>query len=260
MNPGRALKSLEEKSLTCDNSGMTDTELFNKYLTEAGCGFCTAENTVKFLLYAEELKEWNKKFNLTAVEGMREVVIKHFVDSLMLVKTYQSLDNLTVVDIGTGAGFPGIPVSIISPSSKVSLLESNSKKISFLNHIKTTLDLKNLEIIEGRSEELSHEKKFRESFDIAVMRALAPYPIAMEISAGLVKPNGSLAYFASLKQLQEIKNDNLWLKELGCGLDKIFDYELPEGSGKFCIVTANKQNHTNVKYPRLYSMIKKKPL
>ncbi|MGD0565738.1 MAG: 16S rRNA (guanine(527)-N(7))-methyltransferase RsmG, partial [Candidatus Goldiibacteriota bacterium] len=236
------------------------TELFDKYLTEAGCDFCTAEHTGKFLLYAEELKEWNKKFNLTAVEGLREVIIKHFIDSLMLVKTYKSLDNLTIVDIGTGAGFPGIPASIVSPSSAVTLLESNSKKISFLNHIKIILGLKNLEIIEGRSEILSREKKYREFFDIAVMRALAPYPIAMEIAAGFVKPGGSLAYFASLKQLHEIKENNTWLGKLGCRLDKIFEYELPEGSGKFCIATACKQSLTHIKYPRLYSMIKKKPL
>lgn len=239
---------------------MNETEMFAKYLTDAGFDYCAQRGVDKFLAYSRELVEWNKKFNLTAVNGPREVIIKHFIDSLMLVKAYKSLDNLTVLDIGTGAGFPGIPVSIISPSTKVILLESNAKKISFLTHIKTTLALGNLEVVEGRSEDISREKKFREIFDIAVMRALAPYPIAMEISAGLVKKEGTIAYFASIKQLQEIKEDNLWLKELGCRRDEVFDYELPEGSGKFCIIKAKKTGQTPAKYPRLYSMIKKRPL
>ena len=239
---------------------MSDMEMFDKYIKEAGCDFCPAGSVEKFLVFAVQLKEWNEKFNLTAVDGMRDIVIKHFVDSLMLVKTYKSMDNITIADIGTGAGFPGIPAAIVSPSAKVALFESNSKKISFLEHVISVLGLENLEIIEGRSEVISREKKYREYFDVVAMRALAPFPIAMEISAGLVKKEGSLAYFASLKQLQEINSDNAWLKDIGCRMEKVFEYELPENYGRFCIVTAKKTGQTPSKYPRIYSMIKKKPL
>jgi 16S rRNA (guanine527-N7)-methyltransferase len=239
---------------------MSDMETFGKYLKEAGCDFCTEGSVEKFLVFAVQLKEWNEKFNLTAVSGMRDIIIKHFIDSLMLVKAYQSLDSLTIADIGTGAGFPGIPVAIAKPSARVTLFESNSKKISFLEHIKSTLGLENLEIIEGRSEEISRDKKYREYFDVAAMRALAPFPIALEISSGLVKKEGSLAYFASRKQLQEINSDNVWLKDLGCRMEKTFEYELPENYGRFCIVTLKKTGPTPAKYPRIYSMIKKKPL
>jgi 16S rRNA (guanine527-N7)-methyltransferase len=239
---------------------MSDMEMFDKYLKETGCDFCPAGSVEKFLVYAVQLKEWNEKFNLTAVSGLRDIVIKHFVDSLMLVKAYKSMQNLTIADIGTGAGFPGIPVAIVSPSAKVVLFESNSKKIFFLEHIRSVLGLENLEIIEGRSEEISREKKYREYFDLVIMRALAPFPIAMEISSGLVKKDGSLAYFASLKQLQEIDSDNAWLKDLWCRMEKVFEYELPENYGRFCIVNVKKTGQTPAKYPRIYSMIKKKPL
>jgi 16S rRNA (guanine527-N7)-methyltransferase len=239
---------------------MSERELFDRYLREAGLGFCGPDCAGKFVVYSGQLADWNRKFNLTALAGGREIIIRHFVDSLMLVKAYNSIENLTIADIGSGAGFPGVPAAISTPSSRVTLFESNSKKISFLNHIKETLSLDNLEVVEARSEEISRNKNYREYFDIVAMRALAAYPVAMEISAALAKKGGSLAYFASSKQMDEIKNDSMWLKELGCSTDGFFNYDLPENSGNFYIVKAKKDGPTPAKYPRLYSMIKKKPL
>jgi 16S rRNA (guanine527-N7)-methyltransferase len=239
---------------------MTERELFNRYLREAGLDFCGCECAEKFVVYLGLLEQWNTKFNLTALAGGRDIIIRHFVDSLMLVKAYNSIENLTIADIGSGAGFPGVPAAISTASAKVTLFESNSKKISFLNHIKNILSLDNLDVVEARSEEISRAKNYREHFDVVAMRALAAYPVAMEISAVMAKKGGSLAYFASSKQMEEIKNDSMWLNELGCSPDGFFNYDLPENSGNFYIVKAKKNSSTPAKYPRLYSMIKKKPL
>ncbi len=239
---------------------MADTTMIKKYLAMSDISLGTDELAGKFGTLLDLLKEWNEKFNLTSITEDTEVVIKHFIDSLMLVKSNKSQSWQTIIDIGTGAGFPGIPLAIIFPEKEVFLSDSNGKKILFLKQIQESLGLKNITILHGRSEVLSHSKKLRENFDMSVMRALAAFPVALELSSGLVKPGGQIIYYASAKQASEITKDMKCLKELGCVLNGMQEYILPEDMGTHSIVSVNKLWKTPFKYPRAYGVIKKKPL
>jgi len=234
--------------------------MIKKYLTET-CPSCVNDITIdKLAAYLVELKDWNEKFNLTSITGDKEIIIKHFADSLVLAKANICMTWQTIIDIGAGAGFPGIPLAIVFPSKKIYLNESNGKKISFLQHIKTALSINNIEVLEGRAESLSHAGKYREFFDAAVIRALASFPIALELSAGFVRTGGSVMYYASSKQTAEINNDMPCLKELGCAIEGMHGYILPEGFGDHSIVSVKKIKPLLPKYPRVFGSIKKKPL
>ena len=239
---------------------MSDTAMIKKYLAMSDIPLGTDEIAGKFGILLDLLKEWNEKFNLTSITDDREVVVKHFMDSLVLAKPNISQPWQTMIDIGTGAGFPGIPLAIVFPDRQITLSDSNGKKIVFLNQVRDSLGLKNITIIHGRSEDLSRSKKLRENFDMAVMRALAAFPVALELSSALVKTGGRVMYYASAKQASEISKDMKCLKELGCGLESIRGYALPEDMGNHSIVSVNKLWKTPFKYPRPYSLIKKKPL
>lgn len=234
--------------------------MIKNYLTLVDPAFGTQETLDKFGTLLDLLKEWNEKFNLTSITDDKEIIIKHFMDSLMLVKVNNSKPWQTMIDIGTGAGFPGIPLAIIFPEREIHLSDANGKKITFLKQARETLKLKNITVIQGRSEELSRTKNIRETFDLAVMRALAAFPVALELSSTTVQPGGQVMYYASAKQAGEIKKDLNCFKELGCELDSMHPYELPEDMGSHTIVTVNKLWKTPHKYPRPFGAIKKKPL
>jgi 16S rRNA (guanine527-N7)-methyltransferase len=239
---------------------MEKKEMMEKYLKEAYPA-CVNDTVIeKFLLYLDQLKEWNEKFNLTSITDDKEVIIKHFADSLVLVKPNISMSWQTIVDIGAGAGLPGIPLAIVFPDKKIYLNDSNGKKVQFLKHMKEILSLSNLEILESRAETISHAGKYREFFDAAVMRALASFPIALELSAGFVKPGGYIMYYASSKQAAEINKKMKCFEELGCSLEGSYAYELAGGFGSHAIVSVKKLWKTPVKYPRVFGSIKKKPL
>lgn len=239
---------------------MADKIMIKNYLAVSDVQLGTEEMAEKLSLLLDLLKEWNEKFNLTSITDDREVIIKHFLDSLMLVKTNKSQSWQTLIDIGTGAGFPGIPLAIVFPEKEVFLSDANGKKIVFLKQVRETLGLNNITILHGRSEDLANSKQLRETFDLAVMRALAAFPVALELSSGLVKPGGRIMYYASAKQALEINKDLNCIKELGCVLDGIYEYVLPEDMGNHAIVSVNKLWKTLLKYPRPFGAIKKKSL
>jgi 16S rRNA (guanine527-N7)-methyltransferase len=220
----------------------------------------SAEAISKFLIFSRELKEWNLKFNLTSITDEKEIVIKHFIDSIALLKTNVVSRCETLLDAGTGAGFPSIPIALISTNKRFFLLESNNKKIGFLEHIKTKLDLNNVFIIPQRSEIMSSNKHYREKYDCIMSRALAKFPIALEISIALVKKQGLMVYYASQKQKQEIITSANIFEKLGCEIDSIYDYSLPEGQGEHSLVIVKKLWKTDMAYPRLFNKIKRNPL
>ena len=213
------------------------------------------EQISKFERYLDLLLEWNEKFNLTAITDKDEIEEKHFIDSIELVKFFD-VKNKTLLDVGSGAGFPGIPLAIVEPTLKVTLLESNGKRVSFLHEVVGKLDLKNVEIIQGRSEELGT----REKYDIVTARAVKELNVLLEITFYLVKVGGYFIAYKSSGLDEEISNAKHAFKCLQIDEYKKFDYSLPKSKKSSVFLGILKKNKTQKKYPRRYSEITKSPL
>ena len=213
------------------------------------------EQISKFQRYLELLLEWNEKFNLTAITDKDEIEEKHFVDSIELVK-YFDVKNKTLLDVGSGAGFPGIPLAIVEPTLKITLLESNGKRVTFLREVIKELDLKNVEVNQGRSEELGT----REKYDIVTARAVKELNILLEITFYLVKVGGYFIAYKSTGVDEEILNAKHAFKCLQIDEYKKFDYILPKSKNSRVFLGILKKNKTQKKYPRRYGEITKQPL
>ena len=209
----------------------------------------------KFQRYLELLLEWNEKFNLTAITDKDEIEEKHFIDSIELVKFFD-VKNKTLLDVGSGAGFPGIPLAIVEPTLQITLLESNGKRVSFLREVVKELDLKNVEIIQGRSEELGT----REKYDIVTARAVKELNVLLEITFYLVKVGGYFIAYKSSGVDEEISNAKHAFKCLQIDEYKKFDYSLPKSKNSRVFLGILKENKTQKKYPRRYGEITKQPL
>lgn len=144
----------------------------------------------QFYEYMKFLLEWNEKINLTAITDEDEIILKHFIDCISIQKYIDNDAN--IIDLGTGAGFPGIPLKIVMPEAKITLVDSLNKRINFLNELINKLELKNIETIHSRAEELAKNKKYREKFDIALSRAVAPLNVLTEYTLGFIKIGGRL--------------------------------------------------------------------
>jgi len=214
----------------------------------------------KFDIYLRELIDWNKKFNITSITSPREIIIKHFVDSLSAAGLEEIKNNNLIMDTGSGGGFPGVPLSIVSPDKKFILVESNKKKIGFLEHIQYTLELRNIEIINERIENLSGNSVYRNKIPIIISRALANFSISMEINIGAIKKNGYYIYFAGNKQIERIQNLKKIWELLGAKIYKVVPYSLPKNMGRHFLIIVKKMWKTSNKYPRLYKNIKKNPI
>lgn len=208
-----------------------------------------------FEKYRNLLLEWNGKFNLTAIKDLDEIEEKHFVDSLYLDK-FVSLENKTLLDVGSGAGFPGIPLAIAHPNLKVFLLESNGKKVSFLKEVVKQLDLKNVEVIQSRAEEFLD----KERFDIVTARAVKELNILLEICIPLVKIGGTFVAYKSSAVDEEISHATHAYKVLDITKVERFDYQLPNSKDNRVLLLIFKTKPTKKKYPRNYSEIVKAPL
>ena len=208
-----------------------------------------------FEKYRNLLLEWNEKFNLTAIKDLDEIEEKHFVDSLYLDK-FVNLENKTLLDVGSGAGFPGIPLAIAHPNLKVFLLESNGKKVSFLKEVVKQLDLKNVEVIQSRAEEFLD----KERFDIVTARAVKELNILLEICIPLVKIGGTFAAYKSNAVDEEISHAKHAYKVLDITKVERFDYQLPNSKDNRVLLLIFKTKPTKKKYPRNYSEIVKAPL
>lgn len=214
----------------------------------------TKEQLKQLEIYAKMLLEYNKKFNLTAITKQEDIYLKHFYDSLTITKEIDLDQELKVLDIGTGAGFPGIVLKIFFPKLDLILLDSNNKKISFLNEVIKELGLKKIKCIHGRAEELP--TNYREYFDIVTSRAVANLRVLTELSIPYLKVNG---YFISLKGKaeEEIKEDESTLKVLNCEIEKIDKFILPDQVSERAIIKIRKEKETPDIYPRKYDKIKK---
>lgn len=213
------------------------------------------EQITKFEKYLDLLLEWNEKFNLTAITDRDEVEEKHFIDSIELIKFFD-VKNKTLLDVGSGAGFPGIPLAIAEPSLHVTLLEANGKRVSFLKEVVKELGLSNVETIQGRAEEL----QAREKYDIVTARAVKELNILLELCFYLVKVGGYFIAYKSSGVDEEISNAKRAFKMLQIDEYKKFDYFLPKSKNSRVFLGILKKNKTLKKYPRRYGEIVKQPL
>lgn len=206
--------------------------------------------------YYKILVEENQKYNLTAITEEQEVYLKHFYDSITLTKIIE-LNNQYLLDIGTGAGFPGLVLKIVFPELKIDLLDSTSKKCIFLQYVIDSLELQNIKVINERAEEYAKEHK--EIYDIVTSRAVAPLKHLLEYSIPLVKINGN---FIALKSnlTEETKNIKNYYNKLYLKDESIIEFELPKEQSKRTLFKVTKTASTPLIYPRQYSQIKKKDI
>ena len=217
----------------------------------------TKEQIEKYYNYMNLLLEWNEKINLTAIIEPREIILKHFVDSLTIAKYIK--DDEKLIDVGTGAGFPGIPLSIVKENTDIVLLDSLNKRINFLEEIKQNLKLKNITTIHGRAEEFGKNKNEREKYDIATSRAVASLNILLEYLLPLVKVGGR-AICMKGSNIEEIENAKNALEILGGKIEKIEEITLPNSDIKRNIIIVKKVKNTPSKYPRKPGTPSKEPI
>ena len=209
------------------------------------------------LRYAKLLAEKNQVMNLTAIPDPAEVASLHFLDSAALL-TLADFRGKRVVDVGTGAGFPGLPLKILEPSIHLTLLDAQRKRVDFLREVCEDLGLEDVECVHGRAEEFAQER--RESFDIAVSRAVAALPVLAELCLPLVKPGGVFLAMKSVDCGEELDATGRAVQMLGGRLEKPFDYRIPGTNVIHRLVILTKIKETPKKYPRTFAKIKKNPL
>lgn len=215
------------------------------------------EKLEKFFEYMTLLLEWNKKFNLTSITNEDEIIIKHFIDSLTVVKYIKNNDR--IVDIGTGAGFPGIPLAIMLENN-ITLVDSLNKRINFLNVVKEKLNLTNVEIFHYRAEDFGQNKKFREKYDISLSRAVANLSVLVEYLIPLTKVDGKVICMKGPDISEEINDAKYAINLLGGKISKIDKFTLNETDIQRSICVINKISKTPNFYPRKAGLPSKKPL
>ena len=207
--------------------------------------------------FSRMLLEKNQVMNLTAITDPRDVAVLHLLDSLALTGL-AGLEGRTVVDVGTGAGFPGVPLAIARSSARVTLLDSLGKRVDFLRESCRTLGLDNVECVHGRAEEFAGER--RETFDLAVSRAVAALPVLCELCLPLVKVGGAFWAMKSVDTEEEISASKAAVKVLGGRIQAVSDYTIPTTEVVHRVVCIQKTAPTPKKYPRRFALIKKQPL
>lgn len=216
------------------------------------------EQLEKFYLYMNILLEWNEKINLTAITNEEEIILKHFVDSLTINKYIE--EGKSIIDVGTGAGFPGIPIKILREDLKVTLLDSLNKRINFLNEVIEKLDLKNIECIHGRAEEFGKNKNYREKYDFATSRAVANMSTLSEYLIPFVKIGGKVLAMKGDKAEEELGEAKKAIKLLGGKVENIDNFYLPNSDIKRNIIIIKKIEKTERKFPRKPGTPAKEPI
>lgn len=215
------------------------------------------EQIERLYKYMNLIIEWNEKINLTSITNPKDIIVKHFIDSLTVLQ-YINNDN-KVIDVGTGAGFPGIPLAISKENSNITLLDSLNKRINFLKEVSSKLNINNVITIHGRAEEIGRMKQHRENYDIAVSRAVAPLNILLEYLLPLVKVGGQCICMKGPNYKEEMKDINNALKKLGGEIYEINSIDINEKINRNIIIV-KKIQHTNNLYPRNPGIPSKKPL
>jgi 16S rRNA (guanine527-N7)-methyltransferase len=214
----------------------------------------------QFMKYMALLKEWNEKINLTAITDDYEIVKKHFIDSLSIIKSNVIKNGTSIIDVGTGAGFPGIPIKIVMPEVRIVLLDSLNKRVKFLNTVIEELMLKDIVSIHGRAEEMSKLSLYRETFDVATARAVANMSLLSEYCLPYVKRGG---YFIAMKGpsgYEEVNEAKKALSVLGGTIKQIIETKIVDEEINHNIIVIEKTRSTPPGYPRRFAIIEKNPI
>ena len=214
----------------------------------------------QFLQYYELLVEKNKVMNLTAITEFDEVVEKHFLDSVSLTQQLDLHQPLKVLDLGTGAGFPGIPLKIVFPELEITLMDSLNKRVLFLQDVISSLQLENIEAVHGRAEEAARNKKYRESFDLCVSRAVANISTLSEYCLPFVKIGGSFISYKSSTIEDELEDGKKGIAILGGKVKDVYKFTLPDSELQRSFVVIQKEKKTPKAYPRKAGTPSKEPL
>ena len=232
-------------------------DLMIEYGKEISIEF-TEEQLQQFYQYMQLLLEWNEKMNLTAIVEPKEIILKHFIDSVTILKYIDK--NKTLIDIGTGAGFPGIPVKIMRPDIEVTVLDSLNKRIHFLEEVINQLGLKKIETVHARIEEYGKNRKYRESYDIATSRAVANLTTLSEYMLPMVKVGGISICMKGAEIEEEFSKSQKAIDILGGKIQKVDTFILPKSDNKRNIILIEKRKLTPSKYPRKPGTPSKDPL
>ena len=214
----------------------------------------------KFIKYMKLVQEWNEKINLTAITEDEEFVKKHFIDCIKAFKSEEIKNAKTLIDVGTGAGFPGIPIAIMRDDLEVTLLDSLNKRINFLNLVVKELDLKNVTTIHSRAEDGARKAELRENFDVATSRAVANMAVLSEFCLPYVKVGGNFVALKGPAIEEELKNSTNALGVLGGKLKDVLEVTIEDTDLKHNIVVVNKKKECPKTYPRKAGTVTKKPI
>ena len=210
--------------------------------------------------FYEMLVEKNKVMNLTAITEYDEVVLKHFIDSIVIYKRISEDNVESIMDVGTGAGFPGIPLKILFPEIRLTLLDSLNKRILFLNEVIHNLGLENIECIHGRAEDIGHLPEYREQYDLTVSRAVANLSSLSEYCIPFVRVGGKFISYKSGNIDDELNDAKTAIHLMGSGIEDVEKYTLPDSDMQRSIVVIRKEKKLSNKYPRKAGMPAKQPL
>lgn len=240
---------------------MNNLNQFEKYLEQFQIRLNDKQKE-QFLKYYELLVEWNGFMNLTAITEFDDVMKKHFADSLSIVKAFSKIrtEKLKVIDIGTGAGFPGIPLKIVFPQIELTLLDSLQKRLKFLQEVIDQLELGEVELIHGRAEDFCKPSMKREQYDLCVSRAVANLATLSELCLPYVKVGGKFIPYKSEKAEEEVREAQKAITLLGGEVKEQIEFELPESNIGRTLVVIEKKNITPKKFPRKAGMPAKEPI
>lgn len=240
-----------------------NTMNFREKLYHKACAIniqLTEHQLIQFETFYHQLLEKNKVMNLTAITEEDQVISKHFIDSLTCSRIIDLRKTDRMIDVGTGAGFPGIPIKIAFPDINIVLIDSLNKRINFIHEVIDSLKLRGIDAVHGRAEDLAREKKYRESFDVCVSRAVASLRVLSEYCIPFIKPDGYFVSYKSEKGLQEIEESVQCMHVLGSEIDCTDQFVLPDSDSDRLLIRIKKNKKTPGKYPRRAGIPARDPL